>query len=313
VDGGQRAPVAGQRRAQLLGHPDHPGGDRQLADQFLDQALLDPDRAVGVQLQHLAGDGGRDVRVAVPVATHPAAQHQRAGGVGQREAGGARLALQLAEQVGHRVAASCSMYQPMARASSATVGLPGRSSSVCHSSSTRRGEPDRRRPPRPARRRPGAGSPAPTAANASVGCAVNTGRSSAGRGRRLTSSRLGATPTAARSGAAAPGPPVYGGAGGAARRCWPAGRTARTARASHTAVPESRPRGGRRSRRRHRSRLAAARLLAHPLHQLQQFRAAVQCDRLAEHRGQPADVGAQGVVASCSDSDSGTVMRGPPA
>ena len=50
--------------------------------------------------------------------------------------------------------------------------------------------------------------------------------------------------------------------------------------------------------------------LAHLLHQLQQLRAAVVGERLAEHGGQPADVGAQGVVAVLGQGESGTVKAG---
>ena len=98
---------------------------------------MDPQRAVGVELQHLAGDGGRDVRVAVAVAAHPAPEHERprvlAGGRTRRRAprGRARPAGRARRR---GPAAPCT--SPSTRASSATVGLSGRSSSVCHSWST---------------------------------------------------------------------------------------------------------------------------------------------------------------------------------
>ena len=73
---------------------------------------------------------------------------------------------------------SCSMYHPIARASSATVGLPGRSSSVCQSSSTSAASSSSEAP----RSSPSATRRTMASTDCredSVGCAVNTGRSSA--------------------------------------------------------------------------------------------------------------------------------------
>ena len=84
--------------------------------------------------------------------------------------------------------ASCSRYQPIALASSATVGLPGRISSVCHRRSTSPATSSSSAP---------RSSASPTRRSTrstdwrddSVGCAVNTGRSSSSSRASSTSAR----------------------------------------------------------------------------------------------------------------------------
>ena len=206
--------------------------------------------------------------------------------------------------------ASCSRYQPIALASSATVGLPGRISSVCHRRSTSPATSSSSAP---------RSSASPTRRSTrstdwrddSVGCAVNTGRSS---------SRSRASCTSAR---ASPG-------NSSASRCmrsrsgrWSAGRSERSsrercscsavfaswkywenARLSATAVPVSSPESSVRD-----LRAAALRRLprqpADLLDQLQQLRAAVVGEGPAEHGGQPADVGAQRLVLGLGDDAGG--------
>ena len=103
VDLGEVAPVAGEPAAQVLGHPDEPRGDRELLHEVLDQAELDAHAPLGVDPHGLRGQLGGDVGVAVPVAAHPGAQHQRAGPVGQRQPDPRQLLVQHRQHLGHGV------------------------------------------------------------------------------------------------------------------------------------------------------------------------------------------------------------------
>ena len=97
------APVAGEPAAQVLGHPDEPRRDRELLHELLDQAELDAHAALGVDAHRLLGELRGDVRVAVPVAADPAAQHQRAGAVGQRQPHPRQLLVEHRQHLGHGV------------------------------------------------------------------------------------------------------------------------------------------------------------------------------------------------------------------
>ena len=104
VDLGQRAPVAGERPAQLLGDADHPRRDRQLVDQLLDRLQVDAQRPVRVQRDDGTRDVRGDERVAVAVAADPRPQHQWPRVVRDGEPDGACLALELADELGDGVA-----------------------------------------------------------------------------------------------------------------------------------------------------------------------------------------------------------------
>ena len=141
----------------------------------------------------------------------PAAQHERPGPLGHREPGRPHLALELAEQVGHRAAAQL-LHVPADRLR--LVGHRGAGPGAARRSA--RAARPARPAPRPVRSR---SSPSATrrriastdCRDDSVGCAVNTGRSSARASTSCTSARNDVAgrlrrPAAPSAGAAAPRP-----------------------------------------------------------------------------------------------------------
>ena len=255
---------------------------------------MDPQGTVGVELQHLAGDGGGDVGVAVAVAAHPAAQDERAGVLGEREPGGAHLAVELAQQVGHGTAAEL-LHVPAHGAGlvgdgglvgAQLVGLPQlvdvrAEPVVVHPFVERDRHPaqDRQhRLPRRLRRVRGEHRAQLQPGEDGVDLVGIGGRQPLHDPVQRRAARQ---------------------LGGAVALLGDVGQLEELRERARQ------PHGGARVEAREEggdggvvtARDGDARLLAHLLHQLQQVRAAVEGDRLAEHRGQPADVGAQGVVA----------------